>query len=43
MKDAQQPDHVSLAALIGRLRAGRYVISDFQREFQHDSSRCSGN
>lgn len=34
MKDAQKPDHVSLATLVGRLREGRYVIPDFQREFE---------
>ena len=34
MKDAQKPDHVSLTTLIGRLREGRYVIPDFQREFE---------
>jgi hypothetical protein len=34
MKDAQKPDHVSLTILIGRLREGRYVIPDFQREFE---------
>ena len=34
MKDAQKPDHVSLSTLIGRLREGRYVIPDFQREFE---------
>lgn len=34
MKDAQKPDHVSLTALIGRLREGRFVIPDFQREFE---------
>ena len=34
MKDAQEPDHVSLTTLIGRLREGRYVIPDFQREFE---------
>lgn len=34
MKDAQKPDHVSLITLIGRLREGRYVIPDFQREFE---------
>ena len=34
MKDAQKPDHVSLATLISRLREGRYVIPDFQREFE---------
>jgi hypothetical protein len=34
MKDAQKPDHVSLTTLIGRLREGRYVIPDFQRDFE---------
>ena len=34
MKDVQKPDHVSLTTLIGRLREGRYVIPDFQREFE---------
>jgi hypothetical protein len=34
MKDAQKPDHVSLNTLIGRLREGRFVIPDFQREFE---------
>ena len=34
MKDAQKPDHVSLTTLIDRLRDGRYVIPDFQREFE---------
>lgn len=34
MKDAQKPDHVSLTTLIGWLREGRYVIPDFQREFE---------
>lgn len=34
MKDAQKPDHVSLTVLINRLREGRYVIPDFQREFE---------
>ena len=34
MKDAQKPDHVSLNTLIGYLRDGRYVIPDFQREFE---------
>ena len=34
MKDAQKPDHVSLTTLIGRLREGRFVIPDFQREFE---------
>ncbi len=34
MKDAQKPDHVSLNTLIGRMREGRFVIPDFQREFE---------
>ncbi len=34
MKDAQKPDHISLNNLIYRLREGRFVIPDFQREFE---------
>lgn len=34
MKDAQKPDHVSLDTLIARLREGRFVIPDFQRDFE---------
>lgn len=34
MKDAQKPDHISLTTLVMRLREGRYVIPDFQREFE---------
>ena len=34
MKDAQKPDHVILTTLIDRLREGRYMIPDFQREFE---------
>ena len=34
MKDAQKPDHISLNTLIERLREGRFVIPDFQREFE---------
>lgn len=34
MREAQRPDHVSLTTLIGRLREGRFVIPDFQREFE---------
>lgn len=34
MKDAQKPDHISLNTLISRLRDGRFVIPDFQREFE---------
>lgn len=34
MKDDQKPDHVSLNTLINRLKEGRFVIPDFQREFE---------
>jgi hypothetical protein len=34
MKDAQKPDHISLNTLISRLKEGRFVIPDFQREFE---------
>src|SRR5687767_12561923 len=34
MKDAQKPDHVSLTTLIGRMKEGRFVVPDFQREFE---------
>ena len=34
MKDSQKPDHVSLANMVGRLREGRFVIPDFQRDFE---------
>jgi hypothetical protein len=34
MKDAQKPDHISLTSLVGRLKEGRFVIPDFQREFE---------
>ncbi len=34
MRDAQKPDHVSLNTLINRLGEGRFVIPDFQREFE---------
>ncbi len=34
MKDAQKPDHISLNTLIGRLREGRFLVPDFQREFE---------
>jgi len=38
MKDAQKPDHVSLDALVDRLREGRFVVPDFQREFEWKAS-----
>jgi uncharacterized protein with ParB-like and HNH nuclease domain len=34
VKDAQKPDHVSLNTLVNYLRDGRFVIPDFQREFE---------
>jgi len=34
MKNAQKPDHISLTILVNRLREGRFVIPDFQREFE---------
>jgi len=34
VKDAQKPDHVNLNGLLLRLKEGRYVIPDFQREFE---------
>jgi uncharacterized protein with ParB-like and HNH nuclease domain len=34
VKDAQKPDHVSLTTLIARLKEGRFMIPDFQREFE---------
>jgi hypothetical protein len=34
MKDAQKPDHASLNTLANYLRDGRFVIPDFQREFE---------
>lgn len=37
MKDAQKPDHISLNTIVGRLREGRFVIPDFQREFEWEA------
>ena len=34
MKNAQIPGHTSLSTLISRLRDGKFVIPDFQREFE---------
>jgi hypothetical protein len=34
VKDAQKPDHISLNSLVTRLKEGRFVIPDFQREFE---------
>ena len=34
MKNAQKPDHITLNVLIDWLKAGRFEIPDFQREFE---------
>lgn len=34
MREAQKPDHVSLNSLLSRLKDGRYMVPDFQREFE---------
>lgn len=34
MQDAQKPDHISLSTIVNNLREGRYVIPDFQRQFE---------
>lgn len=34
MKDAQKPDHASLDTILTRLKDGRYVIPNFQRDFE---------
>ena len=34
MRDAQKPDHSSLSSLIAKLKEGRFVIPDFQRDFE---------
>lgn len=34
MRDAQKPDHVSLSSLVDKLKEGRFVIPDFQRDFE---------
>ena len=34
MKAVQKPDHISLNSLISRLKEGRFVIPDFQRDFE---------
>lgn len=34
MKDAQKPDHRSFNSMINLLREGRFVIPDFQRDFE---------
>lgn len=36
MKNAQKPDHVSLGTLINWAKEGRFVVPDFQREFEWD-------
>lgn len=34
MRNAQKPDHISLSVLLNWLKEGRFVIPDFQREFE---------
>jgi hypothetical protein len=34
MRNAQKPDHQSLRTIIGWLKEGRFVVPDFQREFE---------
>ena len=34
MREAQKPDHVSLNSLLNRLKDGRYMVPDFQRDFE---------
>tara|TARA_B100001013_G_C24487642_1_gene393875 strand:+ start:171 stop:524 length:354 start_codon:yes stop_codon:yes gene_type:complete len=34
MRESQKPDHISLNTLISRLKEGRFVIPDFQRDFE---------
>ncbi|MEP0806967.1 MAG: DUF262 domain-containing protein [Chloroflexota bacterium] len=34
MRDAQKPDHISLNSLVEKLKEGRFVIPDFQRDFE---------
>ena len=34
MRNVQKPDHRSLDSIIGMLREGRFVIPDFQRDFE---------
>ena len=34
MKNAQKPEKVALGSLLRHLKEGRFVIPDFQREFE---------
>lgn len=34
MREAQKPDHVGLNSLLGYIKEGRYMVPDFQREFE---------
>ena len=34
MREAQKPDHVSLNSLLTRLKDGRFMVPDFQRDFE---------
>ena len=38
MRNAQKPDHIGFSAIIKWLREGRFVIPDFQREFEWEPS-----
>ena len=38
MRNAQKPDHIGFSAIIEWLREGRFVIPDFQREFEWEPS-----
>ncbi|MEA3029732.1 MAG: hypothetical protein QOG13_1057 [Sphingomonadales bacterium] len=37
MREAQKPDHVGLNSLLGYLKDGRYMVPDFQREFEWEA------
>lgn len=37
MREAQKPDHIGLNSLLTRLKDGRYMVPDFQREFEWEA------
>lgn len=37
MREAQKPDHIGLNSLLGYLKDGRYMVPDFQREFEWEA------
>src|SRR5689334_15091744 len=37
MREAQKPDHVGLNSLLGYIKDGRYMVPDFQREFEWEA------